>query len=94
MLARILTENKNYSDVVELVGKYFSGATTIKTSRLWQGISEHSLIIEIDLSNVNLLDDRAFNHEAGIENLAFAIKKLNKQEAVMVQYLQCKSELV
>lgn len=85
MLCRILTENKNYQDIVKLVDKYFSGAIIIKADGLWQGQIEHSLVIEISIDH---------NEQSDIEHLAFAIKKHNEQDAVLVQYLQCESKMV
>lgn len=87
MLARILTENKNYTDIVTLVMIYFDSVTIIKAEGLWQREIEHSLIIEIICK-----DNQNDRHL--LEQLAFDIKKHNKQDAVLVQYLQCESKLV
>lgn len=93
MLARILTENKNYTDIVALVAKYFDGATIIKADGLWDSKIEHSLIIEI------LCDDNSNGNSMPvirekIVQLAYKIRKHNKQDAVLIQFLQCESKLV
>jgi len=87
MLARILTENKNYQDVVSIVSGFFPGATIIKADGLWQGKIEHSLVIEISI-------DGKLTNDVNIQRLAWDIKKHNKQDVVLVQYLQCESKLV
>ena len=85
MLARILTENVNYQDVVQLVSEIFDGATLIKADGLWHSKIEHSLVIEI-LVDHNQLSD--------VERLAYNIKKHNKQDAVLVQYVECQSKMI
>lgn len=75
MLYRILTENKNLAKIEKLINTYFEGYTLIKGKGYWKLQKENSLIIEIETSSD---DDK-------IKELAKAIKKLNKQEAVMVQ---------
>lgn len=89
MLIRIFTENKNYQDVVNLVEKYFDGATIIKADGLWQGSIEHSLIIEIDSPIV----DEIVN-ESRFGKLIFDIKRLNKQDKVLVQHVEYESKLM
>ena len=86
MLARILTENKNYQGVIKIVKKYFNGATITKADGLWQGKIEHTLIIDVCMGS-------GISH-IGVEKLAYEIKKMNKQEAILVQYLQCESKLI
>ena len=95
MLARICTENKNYQDIVELVGKYFDGATIIKADGLWQGKVEHSLVIEIVIqSPIEGKAVIAAYDMRDLGKLVHKIKKLNKQDAVLVQYIECESRLV
>ena len=74
---RIYTENVNYKDVVELATqKLQSGSFTTYTAKgHWKGQSENSLIIEYVGPDAAMQD---------VRGLAFAIKKLNKQEAVMI----------
>lgn len=85
MLARILTENKDYNGVLAKTMLYFPGATFIKADGIWHSVVEHSLIIEL------LIDE---TEKSDVQQLAYEIKKMNKQEAVMVQYFQCESKLV
>lgn len=85
MLYRLFTENQNYEQVKKLVSKHFVGATLIKAEGIWQGESEHSLIIEI------LADDKC---EQQIRQLCYAIKKLNQQDKILVQIIECDSKLV
>ena len=85
MLHRIITENKNYDQIKKLIcDSGINGATLIKADGLWQGKTEHSLIIEIDIAN----------GDNQIESLAFQIKKLNKQDKVLVQQIHCNSVLI
>lgn len=81
MLYRICTENKNYEDIVKLVSRYFDGFTVIKTEGYWKGQKEHSLIIEI-------VSD-AKDTEQKIGKIIFDIKRMNKQESVLVEKIEC-----
>jgi hypothetical protein len=86
MLYRLLTENKNYEQIKKLVCEYFDGTTIIKADGIWHGKSEHSLIIEIS---------GAANYDmSAVSNLCFAIKKLNQQDKILVQRIECESKLV
>jgi hypothetical protein len=85
MIARILTENVNFNDIKKLTREYFPSVTYINAEGVWQAANEHSLIIEIDITNAE--KQRA-------EKLAYGIKKLNKQQAVLVQYIQCESKMI
>ena len=85
MLARILTENVNYQDIVQMVSEVFDGATLIKADGLWYNNIEHSLVIEL------LVDH---NQSADVERLAYNIKKYNQQDAVLVQYVECQSKVI
>lgn len=87
MLIRILTENKNYSDIKKLTRQNFPSATFIKAEGMWDSTIEHSLIIEIDSNNIAMAENRA-------EKLAYSIKKLNHQQAVLVQHIQCESKMI
>lgn len=83
MLYKICTENKNYDSIVNLVAEKFTGFTIIKVDGHWTGGSEHSLIIEIVTPDGQ--GDGATRDK--VEHLAYAIKKLNDQESVLVQYI-------
>ena len=90
MLYRILTENKNYDEVKNLVCGYFTSVTIIRTNGVWKNESEHSLIIEID----DLITDGIEVKEFEIEQLCYRIKKLNQQDKILVQKINCDSRLV
>lgn len=81
MLYRILTENKNHDKTIWLVSEHFDGFTVITATGYWQGKPEHSLIIEIG-PDAKMGDGDA---RTQIEKLAYAIKKQNGQQAVLVQ---------
>ena len=82
MLYRILTENKNYSDVKARASTLFpDGFTIIKAEGHFQGVSEHSLILEI------VTDD-----EDQVRRLAFWVRKHNRQKTVMIQRIYCDVE--
>ena len=87
MLARILTENKNYQGILHIMNQYVPSYTIIKADGVWHTKTAYSLIIEIDMVAADLL-------KQAIEKIAYQIKKMNKQEAILVQYLQCESKLI
>ncbi len=82
MLYRILTENKNMEQVLKLVESHLDGATVIQGRGLWMGTWENSLIIETDAEY------------SRVEQLAKAIKELNKQDAVLIQRIKCEGFLL
>ena len=84
-LYRLFTENRQYDQIKKLVCEYFDGCTLIKAEGIWQGKSEHSLIIEID---------DQYKCWEKIERLCFAIKKLNEQDKILVQRIESDSKLV
>lgn len=85
MLYRILTEDKNRDGIVGIIKECFTGFTLIPAIGYWQGIKENSLIIEINASSLD---------EYRINVIAKQIKILNNQQAVMVQQIDVKSELI
>lgn len=87
MLYRLFTENKNYDGIKKLVCDVFDGFTIIKTDGIWQGKSEHSLIIEIELDGINIYENK-------LNQLCYAIKKLNQQDKILVQRIESDSKLV
>ena len=95
MLYRLFTENKNYDQIKTLVANEFDGFTIIKTEGIWQGESEHSLIIEIECQQKT--DKKRFailDADGKIKSLCYAIKKLNEQDKILVQRIECESKLV
>ncbi len=87
MLYRIFTENKNYQGVVDIVSSHHDGFTIIKSDGYWKKEAEHSLIIEIDINSPVAI-------YATIPKICFAIKKLNKQDKILVQKINCESQLI
>ena len=78
MLYRIFTEDKNQDQIESLVSKYFEGYTLYKAAGYWRLQREDSLIIEIVADDI----------DARISALAGDIKKVNKQDAVLIQKIK------
>lgn len=74
---RILTENKNTEATVKLVSEHFRNFTVIHAQGYWQGKAEDTLIIEV-----------AGITQVPAVRLAQAIRKLNDQQTVLVQYIK------
>lgn len=87
MLYRIFTENKNRGKVTDLIKKYFADFTIFTAFGYWQGRGEDSLIIEIYKP-----DHIHVGYKIG--ELAKVIKELNNQDAVLVQEIECKANLI
>ena len=88
MLYRIITENKDGDKTKNLVADHFNSFTTYCAYGCWHSTWESSLIIEID-DNTLSIDT---GYRVGV--LAKLIKVQNKQEAVLVQEVPCKSSLI
>ena len=86
-LYRIVTENKNYNDILVYLMEHKLDATIIQANGLWQGRAEKSIVIEIVINSPVAL-------YRAIENLVFWLKKHNKQEAVMLQVLDADVKLI
>lgn len=71
---RILTENKNKDQILDLVSVYFDGFTVFEGIGYWKTLKEDNLTIEIET------DDKEKVYE-----LASLIKNNNHQEAILVQ---------
>lgn len=84
MLYRIFTEDKNKHQIEAIVNKYYPGFTLYKGEGFWRLQKEKSLIIEIITEE----------HETKINKIAKEIKKVNKQEAVLVQKIKNNQWLV
>jgi len=86
MIYRILTEDKNRKLVQDEVSRHFSGYTVYTGIGVWQGGTEKNLTIEID----TLGDD----NRLAVYRIAEYIKKVNGQEAVLIQEIESKSKLI
>lgn len=89
VLYRILTENKNYQNVANIVSAKFEDFVVIKAEEYQQGKARHSLIIEI-VYDSPLTDTLP----TLIISLCYDIKKLNSQQAVLVQIIGCEGTLI
>jgi hypothetical protein len=76
MLYRLSTERLNVPGIREIVEKTFDAYTLIEGNGVWKGVAENSIMIEIDTD----VDKRPF-----VLLIAEHIKKVNKQEAVLIQ---------
>jgi hypothetical protein len=80
---RILTESKNIDLLKTSLGNLGIDYTLYSADGSWHGQAEHSLIIELD----NITKELA-------ENTARLIKRLNRQEKVLLQEIPVTSQLV
>lgn len=85
MTYRILTENKNKTQIAEIVSRRFEGFTLLDGQGYWKGNSEGSLVVEIDCDK---------KKEKDIRFIAQRIKLANKQEAVLVQKIKSESVII
>ena len=97
MIVRICTEDKNHERVRELCAKRFDAFTIFHGMGCWKGNLEPSLTIEIAvLASRNPSNRLLANEEAQRDAwaLAHAIKELNQQEAVLIEYIESTNTLV
>jgi hypothetical protein len=88
MIIRILTEDKNHLRVRELCAKRFDAFTILHGMGCWKGTLEPALTIEIAIE-----DGYQAEREKATE-LAQEIKKLNDQEAVLIEYIESTNVLI
>lgn len=84
ILYRILTEDKNRSDIIDYIHQYFDGFTTLNGVGYWRGRAESCLIIEI-------ITD--YKHHDDVLRIAEYIQRHNAQEsvAITVQNIEVKT---
>lgn len=81
---RIATENLNKSAIEHIISGRFDGFSVIEQDGFWKGKKEHSLVIEIQ--GEDAFESFGPSEEVRkIEEVCFAIKTLNHQEAVLLQ---------
>jgi hypothetical protein len=80
---KIYTERLNEDKIKELLAISFDGSTIIHTKGQWKGQEEDSIIVEIITANRLL-----------VEALADKIKRMNRQEAVLVTSCAVDFELI
>lgn len=93
MLYRIITENKvNSKDVIihAMAAQGFEGYTMIKARGYWKGVAEKSIIVEV------CGDDKEIWSGIALRIIAAArlIKAGLQQEAVLIQEIPCRMEMV
>lgn len=82
---RIYTEDKNTVEIEALLDTHFDGYTVLNARGRWKGQSENSLVIEI-IGDAVKYDTVKF--------VVKQIKKLNRQEKVLVTVSQIEGELL
>ena len=83
-LYRLYTENVNYAETVELIASHFpEGFTLITGVGHYKGGNEHCLVVDIVTNDHN-----------NVLNLAYAIKKHNKQKSVLIYCVVGEMKLV
>lgn len=82
---RICTENINQNTIINIVGKKFASFNLISGVGFWKGQRENSLTIEIIGDDIEIDDVNA---------IAMEIKKVNKQDAILVQKLENNNWLI
>jgi hypothetical protein len=83
ILYRIFTERKNLDGIEKILNQHFKGYTHYKATGFWEGMKEPSIVIEIQGAS-----------KKEVSAASKAIKKLNKQQAVLVQEFNLKGTLV
>lgn len=93
MIIRLCTENKNHEQVRALCAKHFEAFTLYYGLGAWKGEYESSLTIDIaQLGEPTSFEQGQFCMNA--RRLALEIKALNGQEAVLLEYIDSKNELI
>jgi len=82
---RIYTENKNKTEIENLIARTFTAFTVFLATGHWQGMPERSLVVEIaahekDYTTVAVLADE--------------IRTLNDQDAVLIQSMPTTIKLI
>ena len=80
---RIYTEDRNRWKVKAILNRLFASYTLLYSIGTWKGRVEHSMIIELDGVP-----------RADVEKAAREIKKVNAQDAVMVQEIAAETQFV
>lgn len=83
MTYRLFTEDINREVIASIVASRFDGFTVIPSFGYWKGKPENSVIVEIETEN-----------REAVMSVANEIKTANKQEAVLVEEVETKGELV
>jgi hypothetical protein len=90
MIIRICTEDKNSERVRELCAKRFDAFTIYRGMGAWKGKLEPSLTIEIAV-----IDEAGYyKDQDNAKSLAYEIKDLNAQDAVLMEYIASTNVLI
>lgn len=89
MIIRICTENLNIGKVRDLTSVYFDAYTLLQGHGVWKGKEEHSLTIDIAANDGDEGQAVRFARE-----LAEKIKDLNKQEAILLEFIDSRNVLL
>lgn len=91
MIIRICTEDKgNEPEIHKLIQKHFDAYTIYRGCGAWKGQEERSLTIDIAALDLESLTSAKFH----AIQLALEIKRLNNQEAVLIEYIESTNELI
>ena len=90
MLARICTEDTNSERTRELCQKYLEGFTLLRGMGVWKDQLEPALVIEV--AHFGQVNKTEFKDK--IVRLAKAIKDMNQQEAVLIEFFESVNILV
>lgn len=95
MLYRIIMQNKNRSDIMTMLRRYFDGftmytGTGVYTDKIGTHI-EPALIIEIDDIGDVVYDDKFYYV---VRHVIDQIKEMNQQDCVLLQRIESNSELI
>jgi len=82
---RILTEDKNINMVIDCVSEEFANFTWYRANGVWNGKTEPSLIIEIEIPAWL---------EGTVLDVAEEIKIINEQECVLVQTIENNAKFI
>lgn len=86
-LYRVITENKNYQDIIEYLKNNKFDATIIQANDLRQGKIGKSIVIEMTIPNCVCIN-------SGVESFVYWLKKYNKQDKVMLQIIDADIKLL
>lgn len=86
-LYRIFTEDKNRSQIKEIVSIYFSGFSIIPVNGYYEGKKEKSICIEI-------VSYEPYGVAHSIEDICKRIKNGNKQDCVLLEVLNVETKFI
>jgi len=91
MIFRICTEAKNVKQILRLAGTYFqSGYTLFQGLGAWDGKEEKSLCIEIAVMSAS----DTLRVKSKVKHLARDIKRVNQQDAVLIEEIPSANLLI